>query len=563
MNVADVLWIIYFTLLLNEISPHKLDVSSNEKEQDDNSYRESTGFATVSQSSVRNLTTEGNQRRGSSGKDDSHSREEEGGNSSSESVGISDDAQEDEDAGDSDAGEERNPIDATDHQLSPVRLPGFVDVQHSNAVSIIFNSFNNRKTFSCPRIKVDFLTGTDIGDLSPEDIGIIAAMGDSLATGTGLWPQTDIEFRGAAFPIGGDATIDGLVTIPNILHEFNNKLAGVSHGMGTRNQLPRHQLNVAEGGATSSSMPEQAAELVKRMKALHEVDVNKEWAMVIITVGTEEVCTLCEPPDYKSLLEAITTLNHGIMKAFVVLLGPIHVSSAYHQKANLLKSRCECSKVKSDEFMQNLSKAWAAAFNDLQMHFDNVAVKRRTFGLLALPMLTITSRYPYSLFIPNRPLLNRKGHMYATKWLWNRLITGPAYNLSMAVLSEDAYYCPAMGCPYFRTQANRHYCRLLRRADAININTDSAEEIVLLGGRKMRRSRKNLYVTAFLVVAISLCAVLFIGSLLYQKSKQGTRGRFEPEPITQSEKQHDHEQHILLKHHKADHKAASISNNPL
>lgn len=36
-----------------------------------------------------------------------------------------------------------------------------------------------------------------------------------LQTGMGLWPKTNIEFRGAAFPSGGDATIDGLVTIPS------------------------------------------------------------------------------------------------------------------------------------------------------------------------------------------------------------------------------------------------------------------------------------------------------------------------------------------------------------
>lgn len=59
-------------------------------------------------------------------------------------------------------------------------------------------------------------------------------------------------------------------------------------------------------------------------------------------------------------------------------------------------------------------------------------------------MLTITSRYPSSLFISNRPLLNRKGHSYATKWLWNRLMTGPTYNLSLAALSQDSYYCPSM-----------------------------------------------------------------------------------------------------------------------
>uniref|UniRef100_A0A915BTX9 Lipase_GDSL domain-containing protein n=1 Tax=Parascaris univalens TaxID=6257 RepID=A0A915BTX9_PARUN len=447
--------------------------------------------------------------------------------SGSGSQEVHDEEEEEEDGGDSDVSEERN-VEDYNEKLSPARLPGLHESHQSDAASLIFNSFNNRKTFSCPRIKTDFVTGTDTGDLTPEDIGIIAAMGDSLATGRGLWPHTDIEFRGAAFPIGGDATIDGLVTVPNILQEFNDKLAGVSHGMGTRNQLPPHQLNVAEGGATSSSMPEQARELVRRMKALREVDANSEWAMIIITIGTEEICTQCESPDYASLLEAISVLSKGIRKAFVVLLGPIHVSSSYQQQANLLKSRCGCSKERSDEFMKELSKAWANAFSQLQTHFDSLPAKRRTFGLLALPMLTITSRYPYSLFIANRPLLNRKGHMYATKWLWNRLITGPTYNLSLAVLSQDAYYCPAMGCPYFRTQANRHYCRLLRHVDV----AEDDGELVLQRGRRTRRSLRKLYVTAIVVVIISFCAVVSIGTLIYHMNKQGTRGRYEIEPET-------------------------------
>jgi hypothetical protein len=58
-----------------------------------------------------------------------------------------------------------------------------------DVVSIIDSAFNNRKSFSCPKIKSEFVTGTSTANLSPEDIGIIAAMGDSLATGTGLWPR--------------------------------------------------------------------------------------------------------------------------------------------------------------------------------------------------------------------------------------------------------------------------------------------------------------------------------------------------------------------------------------
>uniref|UniRef100_A0A915PP32 Lipase_GDSL domain-containing protein n=1 Tax=Setaria digitata TaxID=48799 RepID=A0A915PP32_9BILA len=408
--------------------------------------------------------------------------------------------------------------------LSLSRHTSMADSQErqNNAVSIIYDSFVNRKTFSCPRIKKDFVTGTDTGDLSPEDVGIIAAMGDSLATGAGLWPQTDIEFRGAAFPIGGDATIDGLVTIANILHEFNDKLVGVSHGMGTKLQLPYHQLNVAEGGASSSSMPSQAKELVKRLKALREVNIHNEWTMVIITIGTEEICKDCQAPNYDALLESLLILDQGIQNAFVILLGPIHVSSSYHREANLLKSRCNCSKQKSDEFMKELSREWTKAFTRLQGYFEQPFIKRRKFGVLALPMLTVTSRYPHSLFIPNRPLLNRKGHTYATKWLWNRLMTGPTYNLSLAVLSQDSYYCPSMGCPYFRTPANRQYCRLIRHVDVVKRN----EEIMLGNDRPMRRSRQKLYATAGTVVVISFLTVLLIGTILYQKSKYEKRIRY-------------------------------------
>ncbi|CAG9534854.1 unnamed protein product [Cercopithifilaria johnstoni] len=414
--------------------------------------------------------------------------------------------------------------DKTIWNLSPVQLHVSMDSEElqNGAISVIHNSFISRKTFSCPKIKNDFVTGTDTGDLSPEDIGIIAAMGDSLATGKGLWPQTDIEFRGAAFPIGGDATIDGLVTIANILREFNDKLVGVSHGMGTKFQLPYHQLNVAESGASSSSIPLQAKELVKRLKALREVDVNNEWTMVIITIGTDEICKVCEAPDYNALLESLLILNQGIQNALVILLGPIHISFSHQREANLLKSRCACSKKKSDEFMKELSREWTKAFAQLQAHFEQPLIKRQKFGVLALPILTITSRYPSSLFIPNLPLLNRKGHSYATKWLWNRLMTGPTYNLSLAVLSQDSYYCPSMGCPYFRTPANLQYCRLVRHADVENQN----EEIILGTGRPMRRSRQKLYATAGTVVAICFFTVLLVGTILYQKSKYEKRTRY-------------------------------------
>lgn len=86
------------------------------------------------------------------------------------------------------------------------------------------------------------------------------------------------------------------------MREFNPELVGLSHGqfvadiweflfagMGTKDQLPEHQLNVAESGAKMKDLPAQARELVRRLEILGEVEYTREWVMVIITIGTEEV----------------------------------------------------------------------------------------------------------------------------------------------------------------------------------------------------------------------------------------------------------------------------------
>lgn len=451
--------------------------------------------------------------------------------------------------GDSDVSEERNPEDFINRPKDMQQVNSGEPHRPEPIVSVISSAFNNRKTFSCPKIKTDLLTGTSIGDLSPEDIGIIASMGDALATGVGLWPQTDIEFRGAAFPIGGDATIDGLVTVPNILREFNPSLAGVSHGMGTREQLPEHQLSVARTGATSVDMPEQANELVRRLGRLHEVNFKEHWVMIIITIGSEEVCSSCSGPSYADLEKTIKILSLGIPKAFVVMIGPIHVSSAYKQKANLLKSRCQCSKDQSEEFMVNLSNNWTMTFTELQNFADNNAFGRPTFGVLALPMLTITSRFPYSLFINNKPLLNRRGHNYATKWLWNRLIAGDKYNLSSAVLSQDSYFCPSTGCPYFRTTANSRSCQLLslNEAQDLELTLGSRGKVV----KMPRRTRKKLYTIAVSVVCIAFFVVFAFGTVFYQSSKRARHGRFElvDEVQKKFEAAQEEEEKALLSRH--------------
>ncbi|PIO56874.1 hypothetical protein TELCIR_21725, partial [Teladorsagia circumcincta] len=74
-----------------------------------------------------------------------------------------------------------------------------------------------------------------------------------------------------------------------ILLEFNEELAGVSHGMGRRLHLPDYQLNVAQSNTETEDLPEQATELVRRLHSfISKRELEQKWALVTIATGTEE-----------------------------------------------------------------------------------------------------------------------------------------------------------------------------------------------------------------------------------------------------------------------------------
>ncbi|KAH7729128.1 Protein T19D7.7 [Aphelenchoides avenae] len=395
--------------------------------------------------------------------------------------------------------------------------------------SYIDRSFNNRRTFTCPLVKSVFKTGTSGEDLSPEDIDIVAAMGDALSTGVGLWAGTDVEFRGAVFTVGGDANFDGLVTFSNILAEFNPKLEGISHGMGTPDSLPDHQYNVAETGAETDHMSKQAAVLLSRLHTHYtEEQLKTRWVLVFITVGTEELCAKCDQPNTDALRRAIITLRRNLPNVFVVLVGPVHVARSSHLTYNLLKPRCKCLSRLSNKELQRLQRYWKDALLGLEREFAERHYK--TFALLTLPMLSIESRRPEQLFIPEKPLLNRKGHTYAAKWLWNRLITGPKYNASKIPLSEDTYYCPSLGCPFFRTPANLMQCTVMTKAEYYRLLATTPKTSAVTHNLRIEKMQHNIFWWILGIVSISTVSVFVFGTIFFCHGMYATKGRYENAP---------------------------------
>ena len=86
------------------------------------------------------------------------------------------------------------------------------------------------------------------------------------------------------FLIQGQDDWRKILTLPNILKEFNPDLFGYSLG-DSYNVHKSSQFNVAENIATTSDMPYNAAKLMHRMKADRRVSMENHWKLITLMVG--------------------------------------------------------------------------------------------------------------------------------------------------------------------------------------------------------------------------------------------------------------------------------------
>ena len=193
------------------------------------------------------------------------------------------------------------------------------------------------------------------------------------------------------------------------------------------------------------------------------------------------------------------------------------------------RPRCPCLSKISDRRLREIQRQWREGFLQLEEEFNKR--EYQTFEVLTLPLLQITSRYPEQLFLPERPLLNRRGHAYAAKWLWNRLISGPRYNASKLVLSEESYYCPSLKCPYFRTSRNLQHCVTMTISEYRRMFATTPSSVHGVT-RNYRLENLQDHIGWYIGVAVFLClvSVFALGTVFYRHGLKQTKGRFENVP---------------------------------
>lgn len=183
------------------------------------------------------------------------------------------------------------------------------------------------------------------------DIKVIAALGDSLTAGTGAAstrPQDLLmENRGLAWSIGGQWTWRNATTLPNILKQFQPALVGYS----LNDAYPFHtdsQLNVAEIGAVSADLPYMTRALVRRIRQDRRVDFKRDWKLVTLCMGGNDicsfVCTMDEPqrlPEQhrERLVRSLRYLRDHMPRTYVNVV-PVPLVATVVERADK-PTRCE------------------------------------------------------------------------------------------------------------------------------------------------------------------------------------------------------------------------------
>ncbi|XP_043797717.1 phospholipase B1, membrane-associated-like isoform X2 [Apis laboriosa] len=318
--------------------------------------------------------------------------------------------------------------------------------------------------------------------LRPGDIDVIAAMGDSLTAGIGIFAtnllELSIENRGASFTIGGEKSWRTYLTLPNIFKEFNPRLIGYALGDGQTYESTS-QLNVGEINAISRDMPFMAKYLITRMKRDTRIDIKKHWKFISLFIGANDFCShMCVPSSPWSILEkhridlinTFRILRDNLPRTLVSLIIAPNLKEYVitSKKRNLLKcyivTTIGCSCLFGLQFQDRRQEYYEvmSRWQKLQEEVANYPeFNRKDFTIIVSPGISnIKITLPegessdLSYFSADCFHISQKTHAIFANALWNNLLQ-PIGNKTTTLLPVfETFLCPTSKRPYLVTREN-------------------------------------------------------------------------------------------------------------
>ncbi|XP_040848681.1 phospholipase B1, membrane-associated [Ochotona curzoniae] len=319
---------------------------------------------------------------------------------------------------------------------------------------------------------------SSVHELHPAHIKVVAALGDSLTLAIGARPSNTsdlpVYWRGLSWSIGGDGALETHTTLPNILKKFNPSILGFSTGTLEETM----GLNVAVPGARAQDMPAQARDLVERMRNNPEINLEKDWKLVTLLVGGNDLCHFCENPGAGSeaeyiqyIQQALDILYAELPRTFVNVVEVMELAGLHQDQggkcATLLaaQSQCTCFRYsQSSPEMQELKKMnWNLQSGLSQLSYTHQYVQRKDFTVVVQPFLqntlvplTETGDADLTFFSEDCFHFSERSHAEMAIALWNNMLepVGHKTTSSNFTYSRTKLKCPSPESPYLYTLRN-------------------------------------------------------------------------------------------------------------
>ncbi|XP_023603194.1 phospholipase B1, membrane-associated [Myotis lucifugus] len=321
---------------------------------------------------------------------------------------------------------------------------------------------------------------TSVHELRPGDIKVVAALGDSLTTAVGARPGNSsdqlVSWRGLSWSAGGDGVLETHTTLPNILKKFNPQILGFSTGT----QEETAGLNVAVEGASARDMPAQARDLVARMKNSPEINLEKDWKLITLFIGSNDLCHYCENPEAHSAREyvrhiqqALDILYEELPRAFVNVVEVMELSSLHQGQGGkcdmplAAQSNCTCFRrfQENSPEMQELKKVnWNFKKSGVsRFSYWHQYLQREDFTVVVQPFFQNTlvplnerGGADLTFFSEDCFHFSERGHAEMAIALWNNMLepVGRKTTSNNFTYSRTKLKCPSPESPYLHTLRN-------------------------------------------------------------------------------------------------------------
>ncbi|XP_044026390.1 phospholipase B1, membrane-associated-like [Siniperca chuatsi] len=333
--------------------------------------------------------------------------------------------------------------------------------------------------FSCVDLAPSDTVPTSVHMLRPADIKVVAALGDSSTAGTGAKAKNlfglNTDYTGVSWSIGGDKTLESVTTLPNILKKFNPSLKGFSRGQGSRQK----GFNMAVAGAKTSDIPGQVQALIKAMRENKEVNFEKDWKLVTIFVGGNDLCNYCtdqnnlSPKNYShNLMLSLDMFYKEVPRLLVNVVELLQINPLKSVKRNTLgctflqRTSCPCVINPAEnspelEEMKRINHEYQAEIQYLIS--GNRYDRREDFAVVLQPFLH-NSFIPHigvgeadsSFFSVDCFHISERAHAEMAIALWNNMLepVGRKQAYNNFTYDRSKIHCPSEVNPFIFTKIN-------------------------------------------------------------------------------------------------------------